>query len=112
MQVREWHVRWPPSAAGLHPDCEAIPLVKGETSVGVLGTGVSRALWWVRPRSLGGEKGARGAGRAVLDEGRVCPRGTEGTLAGMLVQATGLQAVCPEILYVDCASCFVFECLL
>lgn len=37
--------------------------------MGVLGTGVSRALWWVRPRSLGGEKGAE---QAVLDEGRVC----------------------------------------
>ena len=65
-------MRWPPSAAGLHPACEAIPLVKGETSVRVLGTGVSHALWWVRPRSLGGEKGARVPERAVLGEGRVC----------------------------------------
>ena len=64
-------MQWPPSAAGLRPACEAVPLVKEETSVEVLGTGVSRALWWVRPRSLGGEKGARGAGRAVLGEGRV-----------------------------------------
>lgn len=86
-------MRWPPSAAGLHPACEAIPLVKGETSVRVLGTGLSHALWWVRPRSLGGEKGARVAGRAVLGEGAsLCPRGTEGTLAGMLVQATGLPS--------------------
>ena len=46
-------MQWPPSAAGLRPACEAVPLVKEETSVEVLGTGVSRALWWVRPRSLG-----------------------------------------------------------
>lgn len=51
---------------------EAIPLVKGETCMRVLGTGVSHALWWVRPRSLGGEKGARVPGWAVLGEGRVC----------------------------------------
>lgn len=66
--------------------------------------GSDQGLWAERkgPESLGGQCWVRGS---------LCPCGTEGTLAGMLVQATGLQAVCTEVLYVDCAAYFIFQCL-
>ena len=101
-------MQWPPSAAGLHLACEAVPLVKGETSVGVLGTGVSRALWWVRPRSLGGEKGARGARRAVLGEGRVFVHVVlKGLLRGCWFRLLAFKLSALKFFSVDCASCFV-----